>query len=297
MHADELTTLKETNSKGDFMLPFVAVNTIMPDFYTTYPMHWHDEMEIIIVDSGEFEEEIDLEKYYVREGDIVIINPCTLHSFRVPEGQRTRFRSVIFNMSMLINNNTDACAIKYFTPFLDGMYLNPVVISSGSPAHDELVGCVENLIEIYHTKPPFYEITLKSELYDLFRVLFTHYFVPEEKEPAIKDTTTRNIKIILDYVAENYMNPITIDELADSVNLSKHYFMRFFKKYMGTTCIEYINDYRLNVATNLLLTTGLQITEISSRIGISNLSYFNRIFKKKYNMTPKEYRFNVDNRS
>lgn len=297
MHADELTTLKETGTKGDFMLPFVAVNTIMPDFYTTYPMHWHDEMEIIIVDSGEFEEEIDLEKYIVHEGDIVIINPCKLHSFRVSDGQRTRFRSIIFNMSMLINNNTDACAIKYFTPFLDGMYINPIVISRNSPAHSELEACVKNLIEIYHTKPPFYEISLKSGLYDLFRVLFTHYFIPEEKEPAIKDTTTRNIKIILDYVSENYMNPITIEELADSVNLSKHYFMRFFKKYMGTTCIEYINDYRLNVATNLLLTTGMQITEISSRIGISNLSYFNRIFKKKYNMTPKEYRYNVDNRS
>ena len=297
MYADELTSLKETGTKGDFMLPFVAVNTIMPDFYTTYPMHWHEEMELVIVDSGEFEEEIELEKYRVKAGDIVLINPGTLHCFRTVDDQRTKFRSVIFNMSMLISNNTDACAIKYFTPFLDGLYVSPVVITSNSPAHEELTRCVNKLISVYNSKDPFYEISLKAELYEMFRVLFTHYFVPDDKEPAIKDTTTRNIKIILDYVSENYMNPITIEELADSVNLSKHYFMRFFKKYMGTTCIEYINDYRLNVATNLLLTTGLQITEISSRIGISNLSYFNRIFKKKYNMTPKEYRYNVDNRS
>ena len=89
------------------------------------------------------------------------------------------------------------------------------------------------------------------------------------------------------------MNNITIDELADTVNLSKHYFMRFFKKYMGMTCIEYINDYRLNIASNLLLTTRVQITEVAASIGITNLSYFNRIFKKKFHMTPKEYRFSV----
>lgn len=297
MHAEELNSLKETGTKGDFMLPFVAVNTCLPEFYTTYPMHWHDEMEIVIVDSGEFEEEVELERYKVRAGDILIINPCTLHSFRVAEGQSARFRSVIFNMNMLINNNTDACSIKYFTPFMDGMYFNPVVISPTAPAYSELESCIKRIIDIYNEKQPFFEIRLKSELFEMFRLLFSSHLILEEHEPAIKDTTTRNIKIILDYISENYMKPITIEELAESVNLSKHYFMRFFKKYMGTTCIEYINDYRLNVATNLLLTTGLQITEISSRIGISNLSYFNRIFKKKFNMTPKEYRYNVDNRS
>ena len=130
----------------------------------------------------------------------------------------------------------------------------------------------------------------------MFYLLFSYFLEPEIKETSVKDNTTRNIKTILDYIDENYMNPITIEELAESVNLSKHYFMRFFKKYMGMTCIEYINDYRLNIATNLLLTTGLQITEVAAKIGITNLSYFNRIFKKKYNMTPKEYRYNIDNR-
>lgn len=64
---------------------------------------------------------------------------------------------------------------------------------------------------------------------------------------------------------------------------------------MGMTCIEYINDYRLNIAANLLLTTRMRITEVAASIGITNLSYFNRIFKKKYHITPKEYRVNADN--
>ena len=67
MHRDDMQSLKETGQKGDFLLPFVVVNTIMPDFYTTYPMHWHDEMEIVYVENGEYEEYIDLEKYHVKQ--------------------------------------------------------------------------------------------------------------------------------------------------------------------------------------------------------------------------------------
>ncbi len=296
MYHDDRQSLKETGQKGDFLLPFVAVNTIMPDFYTTYPMHWHDEMEIVYVETGEYEEFVDLERYHVKQGDILLINPCVLHSFRNIDNKRTFFRSVIFSMSMLSSNNTDACSIKYFTPFLDNMYINPVVISSDAENYDLLYQSVRKLIDLYDKKEDFFELEIKSELFRMFHILFKYFLIPEEHESTMKDNTTRNIKTILDYIAENYMNPITIEELAASVDLSKHYFMRFFKKYMGMTCIEYINDYRLNIATNLLLTTSMQITEVASSIGITNLSYFNRIFKKKYNMTPKEYRYNIDNR-
>lgn len=296
MAQEELLSLKENGKKGDFLLPFVAVSTVMPDFYTTYPMHWHEEMEIVLVEDGEFDEFVDLQTYHVKKGDIIIINPCLIHSFRASDGIRTKFRSVIFNMSMLISNNTDACSIKYFTPFMEKMYFNPVVISPNAAHYEELYRTVHSMINMYDEQREFYEVRIKAELYNLFYLLFSYFFDPMDYDPGIKDTTTRNIKTILDYIGDNYTEPITIDELAEKVGLSKHYFMRFFKKYLGMTCIEYINDYRLNVAANLLLTTSCQITEVASRVGISNLSYFNRIFKKKFAMTPKEYRYNVDNR-
>ena len=296
MQREELMSLKETGQKGDFMLPFVVCKTILPDFYTTFPMHWHNEMEIVYIEEGEIDESIDLEDYHVKKGDIVIINPCVLHSFKQHENVRSKFRSIIFDLSLLTNNNTDACSIKYFTPYTEGHYIAPQIISPDTPGYSSVRDSITKLIDIYMNKNEFFEISLKSELYNLFYILFKDHFRVESHETAIKDATTRNIKAILDYISENYMNPITIDELSETVNLSKHYFMRFFKKYMGMTCIEYINDYRLNIAANLLLTTSIQITEVSADIGISNLSYFNRIFKKKYHVTPKEYRYNVNKR-
>ena len=294
MQHDELMSLKETGQKGDFLLPYVVSKTIMPDFYTTFPMHWHDEMEIVYVEDGEYIENVDFEDYHVKKGDIVLINPSTLHSFRQLDDKYTFFRTIIFNMSLITGNSTDACSIKYFVPFLENSFISPVVITPDHPNYREIQKKILNMISVYNDKGDCYELRLKSEVYGLFYILFKDVFVSDQNAASIKDATTRNIKVIIDYINENYMNNITIDELAETVNLSKHYFMRFFKKYMGMTCIEYINDYRLNIASNMLLTTRYQITEVAASIGITNLSYFNRIFKKKFHMTPKEYRISAD---
>lgn len=294
MQHEEFMSLKETGQKGDFLLPFVVCKTRLPDYYTTFPMHWHNEMEIVYVEDGEFEECIDFETYHIHKGDIILVNPCVLHSFKQFDNQKTVFKTVMFDFSMLTGNNADASSIKYLNPFLEGSYISPLVISPGQSHYSELADALRNLISDYQEKGNFFELKIKADLYQLFYLLFSHFFKCESEHIGIKDSTTNNIKTVLDYISENYMHPITIDELASTVNLSKHYFMRFFKKYMGMTCIEYINDYRLNIAANLLLTTRKQITSVAESIGVTNLSYFNRIFKKKYNMTPKEYRYNAN---
>ncbi len=291
---DEFMSLKESTPHGDFLLPFVVCTTIMPRFFSSFPVHWHEEMEIVYIEKGELFETVDLCEYTAKEGDIILIRPCLLHSFKVDNGGYAQMKTLIFNLSMLTNNTTDACSIKYFTPFSDGQYTYPCIIHPGDTYYDELVVLVKSMVELYEYHPPLYELEIKSKLFEMFAILFRGFFERESITISITDSTTRNIKTILDYICNNYMNPITIDELANSVNLSKHYFMRFFKKYMGMTCVEYINDYRLKIATNLLLTTTMQITEVATNIGISNLSYFNRIFKKKYGITPKEYRRTMD---
>ena len=66
--------------------------------------------------------------------------------------------------------------------------------------------------------------------------------------------------------------------------------MRFFKKHIGLTCIQYINNLRLEKSSILLTSTNNAIMDISLEVGFDNLSYFNKLFKRKYNLTPKEFR-------
>ena len=66
--------------------------------------------------------------------------------------------------------------------------------------------------------------------------------------------------------------------------------MKFFKETMGCGFIQYLNDYRLTLAAKLLQTTDDSILHISEQTGFENLSYFNRLFKRKYHRTPTTYR-------
>ena len=86
------------------------------------------------------------------------------------------------------------------------------------------------------------------------------------------------------------MNRISIYDVASLLDYSESHFMRYFKNTMGTSFIDYLNEYRLTMASRLLVTSDSSILDIANEVGFDNLSYFNRSFKKKYNTTPLRYR-------
>ena len=88
------------------------------------------------------------------------------------------------------------------------------------------------------------------------------------------------------------MHKITVAEVADRVDFSESHFMRYFKENMGTSFIDYLRDYRLTMAARLLLVSDDTILSVAEEVGFENLSNFNRAFKKKYGVTPREYRNN-----
>ena len=92
--------------------------------------------------------------------------------------------------------------------------------------------------------------------------------------------TTDKIKIILNYINQHFAEDISINTLATLCDYSEYHFMRFFKKHIGLTCIQYINNYRLEKASILLTTSNNAIMDISLEVGFDNLSYFNKLFKK-----------------
>ena len=94
------------------------------------------------------------------------------------------------------------------------------------------------------------------------------------------------IKNVLDYIELHYSETITVSQLAKLCYFSDYHFMRFFKKHMNMTCVEYINNLRLEKAVELFEKGNSSIMEVSLSVGFHNLLYFHRAFKKKYRMTP-----------
>lgn len=105
-----------------------------------------------------------------------------------------------------------------------------------------------------------------------------------------KDHISNSLKFTLNYIDENYTKEIDIKELAKKEHISYAYFRTIFKKKTGISPNQYIIMLRLRNASILLKQTELSIKEIAESVGFSDQMYFSRIFKKRFGMTPRDFR-------
>ncbi len=99
-----------------------------------------------------------------------------------------------------------------------------------------------------------------------------------------------SVKKITAYIDSNLSQPLSIDEIAAEFGLSANYFSTLFKRQCGCTVLEYLTEKRLTRAAQLLDSSNLKITQISTQLGYQNPSYFCALFAKKYGMTPSQYK-------
>lgn len=112
----------------------------------------------------------------------------------------------------------------------------------------------------------------------------------QEKEKDSGKIPNLFVQKAADYIKLNYSEKISIKEIADQLYLSPNYLSELFKKHTGKTISEYLTEYRLEKACQLLDHAEYRVGDVSGMIGIHDGRYFSNMFKKKYGMTPTEYR-------
>ena len=112
----------------------------------------------------------------------------------------------------------------------------------------------------------------------------------QEKEKDSGKIPNLFVQKAADYIKLNYSEKISIREIADQLYLSPNYLSELFKKHTGKTISEYLTDYRLEKACQLLDHAEYRVGDVSGMVGIHDGRYFSNMFKKKYGMTPTEYR-------
>ena len=102
-----------------------------------------------------------------------------------------------------------------------------------------------------------------------------------------------NFQNIIRYVNEHYRENITLSDLSSRFYLSKTYICDLFRKHLKTTLTEYVNDLRLKTAYNLITKNGLKSSKAADLCGYNNHSYFIKLFKRRYGITPKNIVKNI----
>lgn len=132
-----------------------------------------------------------------------------------------------------------------------------------------------------------------AERVTLFIHLLTIIAVSSDRREIGKQTESdaqRRLKQIEIYISCNYKRDISIDDLAQHIGMNRSSLCTFFKHHSGKTIITYLNEHRFSVACHLLRHSSLTIQQVCYESGFNDVPHFCRIFKRKYGVTPKEYR-------
>lgn len=282
------SNLHEIKQHGKYTFPYMIYRGKIPEYQYSYPLHWHEEMELILVISGKGCASVNSNHYILTAGDILVICPHDIHSISQYENLECEYFNILFRFSILEDKLSPNCYENHLKPFLNHSKNLPVLISQSHPISKVLNLCIIDLIENRKKTISSYELMIKS---NLFKIMYNleQYAVPNDN---INNDIECDLKLkkVLSYINEHYHKPIRIDDVANSCCYSKSYFMKFFKKYTGSSFIQYLNNYRLEIAARLLIDTDYKIIDIATKVGFDNIPYFTRCFHKKYNLSPSDLR-------
>ena len=283
--------LHETKLHGTIDFPYIVYHGKIPDFIYSYPLHWHDEAEIIYVTSGSARITVWSNTYNVHEGDIIILMPHVIHSIEQMDDHYAEYFNVVFNFSILENSKSNICYGKYLKPFIEDKKSVNCYERKGSSLNTLLTPLILSLIENRTDSYTTCEYLIKSNLYMIMHYLNLHCTTTDKNEILLQANYNK-LKTALYHVQNSFSQNITIKEAATLCGFSESHFMKLFKELTGMSFTSYLINYRLELSAKLLIETDDKVIDIATSCGFNNHSYFTRAVKKKYGLTPEEYRHN-----
>lgn len=279
---------KEKTVHGTPLLPFAKYHANISEMFPFVPIHWHEEMEIIKVQSGKGAFFIDGVKYEAEAGDILILRPFVMHSLNRLDDNDMSTDTIVFNLRLLETGGADVCTLKYFAPLLNEKHSVPCIVRSNDSWYHPFDESMTSIL-MCDPKKEGSELDIKANLYWMFYHIYSNRLLNVSSNVS-DDKHSYTVRRALEYIRAEYMNEITIQKIANHCGYSEFYMMKLFKQYTGTSCIDYINNYRLTIAGRQLRDTEDDVATIAYQVGFNNISYFNRQFKRQYGMTPREFR-------
>lgn len=279
------TRREEKTKHSSQAVPYSYYISAIPQRFPAVELHWHREIEInhVIAGSGEF---ICGDRHIIsRPGDIVIIPPRMLHAVYPYKGYSHRYDTLVFHTDLLGANDGSRCAEAFLRPLLQDF--ENICITAKHPLHSELselIACVFASAKEDSGKADF-----------VMRIALSQLFMRLENSGELTQSKRREhshnayLRIVLDYIGENYMEDISVEQLSNAAGFSKSYFMSSFKGAVGISALEYLTRYRIKKVCELL-TDGVAVTEAALRCGFNNMANFNRHFKRIMGCTPTQYR-------
>ncbi|WP_422485525.1 helix-turn-helix domain-containing protein [Gudongella sp. DL1XJH-153] len=248
-----------------------------------YPLHWQDAIEVIFVLEGSVRIGIESETYVLDKRELEIINPNEVY----------RMEGIGDNLVLILQIDP-VFFEKYYEDARDTFYYTN---SSDDNAQEEqeyyqLRTFISVLVYEAVSKLDDYEDQIEDNLLSLMYHLLNnfHYLFYDEESLKEDEIQLERYHRIMKYLSNNYMDKVSLQDIAKKEFLSSQYLSYKIKEVFGHGFNEYLNQIRVEESTKLLIDTDKSISEISEEVGFSHTRYYNKHFKIHYKCTPIQYR-------
>ncbi len=289
--AREITVNKqgmELLSHGTSAFP-VAIYDV--DFtIDSFLWHWHDELEFGVVAAGEIDIYIGTNTYRLKAGEAYFANAGILHAGYNVSLQTCRLKMIVFHPSIVGGASGSVFWQDYVKPVIEDRSLQGLYLS---PAESSQRLAVEAILAAWQScadRSPGYPFQVRNILSEILFQISKNQEQPHTNLDMKYLRSNQRVQQMLGYISKHYADSITLREIADSAAVSPSECLRCFHNIIHITPIQYLRDYRINQAAERLKTSSACVSEIARQCGFLEMSYFSKVFRKKYGCSPVEFR-------
>jgi AraC-like DNA-binding protein len=249
--------------------------------------HWHIDIELVYVCEGQIRIGINKECRTLCTGEFALFNSKDIHYYDSKDLHSTII-IIIFNPEIIRILGGLPENLQLASPFIDKELYSKIDAS----VQGNIQSIIYSIVKENKEKMIFYDLYLKGKILELYSMIYRYfptYSINSSKENH-KLPDMELMQVALQYLENNFMDNITLKDIAKRVSFSPFYFSRLFKKISGMNFKIYLNSIRIDKAESLLKLTNRTIVDIAFESGFNSIRTFNREFKAIKGCTPTDFR-------
>jgi AraC-like DNA-binding protein len=283
---------KNQSGITDLDRPFYIGNlTTVQEGYQIAP-HWHYHIEIIYMAYGYATAVVGSHSYELRQGDLLIVFPCEVHSVAIATGVASLHYVIGFDPELLRPMPSLAFQLAYMLPYAASLSGQKPFIAATASDQEPLLSLIEEMHEEYVDKKDGFELSVTSDIFKLVVRLLRQNALSTigDGDLSVQSGTLKTFREMLVYLNENCHQNLSAADAAKRSLMSYSRLASLFKQTMQTSFSHYLMFLRIRKAEQQLLDSSKSMTQIALECGFNSPSYFIKQFKRSKGLSPMQYR-------